>query len=76
MNLLVDASDKLDERVKTFFQQAKKQKLTERDTEYTAIRKDYYKVLDNAGNTRYKVELFVLQIVIFMSHCIVFSKLT
>lgn len=44
-----DASDKLEERVKAFFQTAKKQKFTERDSEYESIRKDYYKILDNAG---------------------------
>lgn len=48
--VFADASDKLDERVKSFFQAAKKHKLLERDTEYEAVRKDYYKVLDNAGN--------------------------
>ncbi|XP_035230844.1 inhibitor of growth protein 3-like [Stegodyphus dumicola] len=43
-----NAMDSLDERVKTFFPNAKKLKVSERDTEYEKIRQDYYKALEDA----------------------------
>lgn len=59
----------MDERVKTFFQQAKKQKLNERDTEYAAIRKDYYKVLDNAGNVVVRVLVLQVEVKVIRNLC-------
>lgn len=44
-----DATDKLEDRVKLFFAGAKKQKTPERETEFDAIRGEYYKVLEDAG---------------------------
>lgn len=49
----LDATDKLDERVKLFFTNAKKMKVPDRDTEYEAIRKEYYKTLEDAGKINY-----------------------
>jgi len=57
---ILDASDKLDDRVKLFFAGAKKQKTPDRDTEYEAIKGEYYKVLDDAGNVVYNLLSIVL----------------
>ncbi|XP_021955137.1 inhibitor of growth protein 3 isoform X1 [Folsomia candida] len=43
-----NATDKLEDRVKLFFAGAKKQKTPERETEFDAIRGEYYKVLEDA----------------------------
>ncbi len=45
----LDATDKLENRVKVFFAGARKQKTLERDTEFESIRSEYYKVLKDAG---------------------------
>jgi len=77
LGVVLDASDKLDERVKSFFQLAKRQRIPERETEYEAIRKDYYRVLDNAGMQifrqctinfllHYVVHLFMIRDFVFM----------
>jgi inhibitor of growth protein 3 len=41
--------DSLEKRVKTFFSNAKKMKLLDKENEYELIRKDYYKTLEDAG---------------------------
>ncbi|KAA0197614.1 hypothetical protein HAZT_HAZT004664 [Hyalella azteca] len=43
-----NAHDKLEEQVRAFFSTAKKMKPQERDAIYERIRKDYYKLLDDA----------------------------
>ncbi|XP_071546232.1 inhibitor of growth protein 3 isoform X1 [Panulirus ornatus] len=43
-----NTSDQLEEQIKTFFGNAKKMKPQERDAEYEKIRKEYYKLLDDA----------------------------
>ena len=43
-----NASDKLDDRVKSFFSNAKRLKAMERDQEFETIRKEYYKALEDA----------------------------
>ncbi|KAK4312352.1 hypothetical protein Pmani_016217 [Petrolisthes manimaculis] len=43
-----NTSDQLEEQIKTFFASAKKMKPHERDAEYEKIRKEYYKLLDDA----------------------------
>lgn len=40
--------DSLEKKVKTFFSNAKKMKLNEKETEYEAIRREYYKTLEDA----------------------------
>jgi len=45
-----DTTDNLEDRIRTLFGNAKKLKTPERDAEYESIRKDYMKVLDDAGN--------------------------
>ena len=47
--LLSDTTDNLEERVKTFFGGAKKLKPSEREQEFEAIKRDYYKTLDDSG---------------------------
>ena len=49
MNLFPDANDQLDDRVNGFFMNAKRMKPSERETEFESVRKDYYKVLEDAG---------------------------
>ena len=44
-----DTTDSLEERIRTLFCNAKKMKPPHRDAEYESIRKDYLKVLDDAG---------------------------
>ena len=44
-----DTTDSLEDRIRTLFSNAKKMKVPERDAEYELIRKDYFKVLDDAG---------------------------
>lgn len=51
MSYLVDTTDSIEERIRTLFGNAKKLKTPERDAEYENIRKDYLKVLDDAGKT-------------------------
>lgn len=48
----LDSTDKLDDRAKLFFLNARKQKTPERDAEFEAIRSEYYKVLEDAGKER------------------------
>lgn len=43
-----NTSDQLEEQIKTFFGNAKKMKPQEREVEYEKIRKEYYKLLDDA----------------------------
>ncbi|XP_069190532.1 inhibitor of growth protein 3 [Procambarus clarkii] len=43
-----NTSDQLEDQIKTFFGNAKKMKPQERDAEYEKIRKEYYKLLDDA----------------------------
>jgi len=43
-----NASDKLDDRVKSLFLSAKKAKTPDKDTEFQTIRKEYYKALEDA----------------------------
>jgi len=43
-----NASDKLDDRVKSLFMSARKTRTPERDTEFQTIRKEYYKALEDA----------------------------
>ena len=43
--------DSLEKRVKTFFSNAKKMKLQEKENEFEIIRKDYYKTLEDAGKS-------------------------
>lgn len=43
-----NTSDQLEDQIKTFFASAKKMKPQERDVEYEKIRKEYYKLLDDA----------------------------
>ena len=45
-----DTTDNIEERIRVLFSNAKKLKTPERDAEYENIRKDYFKVLDDAGN--------------------------
>lgn len=45
-----DTTDSIEERIRVLFSNAKKLKTPERDAEYESIRKDYLKVLDDAGN--------------------------
>ena len=46
-----DTTDGLEERVKAFFGGAKKLKPAEREAEYEAIRRDYYKTLEDSGGS-------------------------
>jgi inhibitor of growth protein 3 len=43
--------DSLEKRVKIFFSNAKKMKPHEKEAEYEAIRRDYYKTLEDAGQS-------------------------
>ncbi|KAK8739347.1 hypothetical protein OTU49_003589 [Cherax quadricarinatus] len=43
-----NTSDQLEEQIKTFFGNARKMKPQDRDAEYEKIRKEYYKLLDDA----------------------------
>ncbi|XP_077273919.1 inhibitor of growth family, member 3 isoform X1 [Temnothorax americanus] len=43
-----NSMDSLEKKVKTFFSNAKKMKLSEKEAEYEAIRKEYYKTLEDA----------------------------
>lgn len=43
-----NTSDQLEDQIKTFFASARKMKPQERDVEYEKIRKEYYKLLDDA----------------------------
>ena len=43
-----NTSDQLEEQIKTFFGNARKMKPQERDAEYEKIRKEYYRLLDDA----------------------------
>jgi hypothetical protein len=45
-----DTTESIEERIRVLFCNAKKLKTPERDAEYENIRKDYFKVLDDAGN--------------------------
>ncbi|RZF45941.1 hypothetical protein LSTR_LSTR008318 [Laodelphax striatellus] len=49
-----NSSDTLEKRVRTFFGNAKKMKVQEKEAEYEAIHKDYYKTLEDADE---KVQL-------------------
>lgn len=46
---ITDTTDSIEERIRNLFSNAKKLKTPERDAEYESIRKDYLKVLDDAG---------------------------
>jgi len=56
----------LEDRIRTLFGNAKKLKTPERDAEYESIRKDYMKVLDDAGNWHRFLEI-VASIATFMT---------
>ena len=45
----IDATDKLDDRVKGFFMNAKRMKPSDKDSEFESVRKEYYKALEDAG---------------------------
>lgn len=49
MTGFIDAADKLEERVNGFFGTARKMRQPEREEVYQVMRKDYYKVLEDAG---------------------------
>lgn len=46
--IILDSMDSLEKKVKTFFSNAKKMKLSEKEAEYEAIRREYYKTLEDA----------------------------
>ena len=68
----IDTSDSIEERIHNLFSNAKKLKTPEREAEYENIRKDYFKVLDDAGTILYLKEwkciyLFIIFIINFSS---------